>query len=220
LRLDPHHVGAKFQLAACDVKSGDSEAALAAYGTLARSPELSLLERALAREALADTELRAGRLVEAKRDYDVVAGVVADEDRLRTLDVKRSPVNETERRAIVDLLLGDPVLGASFEVAGPRLAEWAAEEPENGLPSYLLGKNLFGRGRFIEAAEYLDVALSRKLELPRVLREAWRTRLIVACATGDRAAKTRALAALRADAGLSTARRATVLRLGERCINP
>lgn len=218
LRLDPHHTGAKFELAACAVKDGNEAAALDAYATLAASPELAKLERAGAREAQADVELRAGRLEDARRSYDAVAAIVADEDRLRTLDVKHSPANELQRRAIVDLLVGDPILGASFEVAAPRIAAWAGSEPENGLPSYLLGKNLFGRGRFVEAAEYLDQALAKRLSLPRVAREAWRTRLTLACAVGDSAAKARALDALRADPGLSPARRAAIERLALRCL--
>jgi tetratricopeptide (TPR) repeat protein len=218
LRLDPHHTGAKFELAACAVKEGNEAAALAAYATLAASPELAKLERAGAREAQADLELRAGLLEAARRDYDAVASIVANEDRLRTLDVKRSPENEVQRRAIVDLLVGDPLLGAAFEVAAPRLADWANAEPENGLPSYLLGKNLFGRGRFTEAASYLDQALTKKLRLPRVAREAWRTRLTLACAVGDSTAKARALEALRADPDLSPARRAAIERLALRCL--
>ncbi|HEY5373659.1 MAG TPA: hypothetical protein VIK01_08220, partial [Polyangiaceae bacterium] len=218
LRLDPHYTSAKFELAACSVKDGDEAAAVQAYAALAASPELAKLEQAGAREAEADVELRAGRIADARRDYDAVAAIVADEDRLRTLDVKRSPENELQRRAIVDLLVGDPVLGAAFEVAAPRLAVWATAEPKNGLPSYLLGKNLFGRGRFTEAAEYLDAALAKELSLPRVKREAWRTRLILACAVADSVAETRALSALRADPGLSPARRATVERLAQRCI--
>jgi len=218
LRLDPHHNSAKFELAACDVKDGDEAAALKAYATLAASPELAKLEQAGAIEAEGDVELRAGHIVDARRNYDAVAAIAADEDRLRTLDVKRSPENDLERRAIVDLLIGDPVLGASFEVAAPRIAAWRAAEPGNGLPPYLLGKNLFGRGRFAEAAEYLDAALASEIKLPRVQREAWRTRLIVACAVGDGAAETRALAALRADQGLAAARRATIERLAKRCI--
>jgi predicted Zn-dependent protease len=162
--------------------------------------------------------LRAGRLPEARRAYDDVASIVADEDRLRTLDVKRSPENEIQRRAIVELLVGDPVLGASFEVAAPRIADWANAEPDNGLPSYLLGKNLFGRGRFREASDYIDQALAKKLSLPRVTREAWRTRLTLACAMGDSGAKARALEALRADSGLSSARSAALERLALRCL--
>jgi len=218
LRLDPHHAGAKFQLAACEVKDGNEAGALAAYATLAASPELAKLERAGARETQADVELRVGRVADARRDYEAVAEIVADEDRLRTLDVKRSPENEIQRRAIADLLVGDPILGASFEVAAPRLAFWAAAEPENGLPSYLMGKNLFGRGRFAEASEYLDQALAKELSLPRVKREAWRARLTLACAMSDSAAKARALAALRADPDLSPARRAAVERLALRCL--
>jgi tetratricopeptide (TPR) repeat protein len=220
LRLDPHYTAAKFELAACEVKDGNEASALAAYATLAASPELAKLERAGAREARADLALRAGRLEDARRDYDAVVAIVADEDRLRTLDVKRSPENEIQRRAIVDLLVGDPILGAAFEVAAPRLADWANAEPENGLPSYLLGKNLFGRGRFAEAAHYLDQALAKKLSLPRVTREAWRTRLTLACAVSDSAAATRALGALRADPALSPARRRAIERLALRCVAP
>jgi hypothetical protein len=218
LRLDPHHTSAEFELAACDVKDGDEAAALMAYAALAASPELAKLDQAAAREAEADVELRAGHSDDARRDYDAVAQIVGDEDHLRTLDVKRSPENEVQRRAIVDLLIGDPVLGASFEEAAPRLSDWATAEPNNGLPRYLLGKNLFGRGRFAEAAEYLDAALARQLSLPRVKREAWRTRLTLACAVGDADAESRALRALRADEGLSPARRATLERLAQRCI--
>ena len=77
---------------------------------------------------------------------------------------------------------------------------------------------MFGRGRFTEAADYLDQALSKNLSLPRVAREAWRTRLTLACAVGDSAARNRALDALRADTGLSPARRATIERLALRCL--
>ncbi len=220
LRLDPHQTSAKFELAACFVKEGDEGAALAAYAALARAPELAKVEQAGAREAQADIELRAGQLLAARADYDAAAELIADEDHLRTLDVKRSPANELQRRAVVDLLIGDPTLGAVFEEAAPHLAEWAILEPANGLPRYLLGKNFFGHGRFTEAAEYLDGALVRELDLPRVKREAWRTRLTLACAVADGAAKARALAVLRADSGLSVARRATVERLAQRCIAP
>lgn len=220
LRLDPHRTSAKLELVACDLKDGNEAAAVKAYAQLASSKELAKLEQAGALEGEGDVELRRGNLAEARKDYDAVAAIAADEDRLRTLDVKRSPENDLQRRAIVDLLIGDPVLGASFEVAAPRIAEWSAAEPHNGLPPYLLGKNLFGRGRYTEAAAYLDAALGRELALPRVQREAWRTRLIVACATGDAAGKARALAALRADTGLNAARRATIERLAVRCTQP
>ncbi|MEP7052720.1 MAG: hypothetical protein ABJB12_20295 [Pseudomonadota bacterium] len=218
LRLDPQHNSAKFALAACDIKDGDEAGALRAYAALAASPELAKLDQAGAREAEADVKLRAGDVAGARRDYDAVAEIVADEDRLRTLDVKRSPENELQRRTIVDLLIGDPILGAAFEVAAPQLAVWAQTEPQNGLPSYLLGRNLFNRNRFVEAAAYLDDALSKNIAMPRVKREAWRTRLIVACAVADGASRNRALGALRSDTGLSAARRATVERLAQRCI--
>ena len=220
LHLDPRQTSARFELAACDVKDGAEAAALSAYATLANAPELAKLEQAGAREAKADLELRGGRLELARRDYDAVAAIIADEDRLRTLDVKRAPRTELQRRAVVDLLVGDPLLGPAFEIAAVRLSEWASADPEDGLPDYLLGKNFASRGRYPEAIEFLDRALSKRIILPRVTREAWRSRLILACAVADGAARDRALTALRADPGLSPARRASVERLARRCIVP
>ncbi len=69
LRLDPHHIPAQFELAACDVKDGNEAAALRAYATLAASPELAQVEQASAREARADVELRAGDIVGAGRNH-------------------------------------------------------------------------------------------------------------------------------------------------------
>jgi tetratricopeptide (TPR) repeat protein len=218
LVLDPNHAGAKLGLAACSLRARREVEALRRYDDLSRSQVLSRLEQAAALEARGDLALALGRTAEARAAYDAVAQIVVDEDRLRTLDVKRyASEHEPARAAIVALLIGDPVLGPSWDVAAPRLAEWARQEPEQGLADYLLGKNLYGRGRPLEAAEYLDRALERDIALPRAAREARRTRLIVACATGDRDAAERAYRALRADPELVPARRAGLQALAERC---
>ena len=162
--------------------------------------------------------------------WDVM--VVDDDDDVRDLIVSflqalglrpttaqdgRAAITELERSAIVALLIGDPTLGSSWDVAAPKLAEWAQVDPEQGTAEYLLGKNLYGRGRFREAAACLDRALAKRLELPRIYREALRTRLVVACALNDQAAGNRTLEQLLAAAGLSPWRRAGISRFAERC---
>jgi tetratricopeptide (TPR) repeat protein len=149
--------------------------------------------------------------------YAKVAEAVVDEDRRRALAVKSLPTSDLEREAIVSLLIGDVLLGPSFEVAAAKLGEWHAARPDDGLPPYLLGKNFYARGRWQEAAAYLDRALELRLDLPLVAREAWRSRLIVACALEDHAAARRAMAALLSRSDLSPAQREGVARLSARC---
>ncbi|HEY2409426.1 MAG TPA: tetratricopeptide repeat protein [Polyangiaceae bacterium] len=217
LRLEPHNVAARFGLVGCSVKAGDAEGARRGYEALAKAPELAVLERASAREAEADLELRRGNLDQARAGYDEVAALVADEDRLRTLDVKRTPRNELERRGVVELLIGDVRLGPSWDLAAISLTHWAEQEPLDGLPHYLLGKNLYGHGHAREGADELDQAIARRLESSRVRREALRMRLISGCALADLDAAASALAALRADPDLNQARRASVEHLARRC---
>ena len=218
LRLDPKNAGAKLGLAACSLKAGDEAAALKSYAELSRARELSKLEQAAALETKGDIALAAGRLDDARAAYDAVAAIVVDEDRLRTLDVKRFAIeHEPGRLAIVALLIGDSVYGPSWDVAAPLLAEWAEREPEQSLPPYLLGKNLYGHGRPVEASGYLDRAIGATTSLPRVARETQRMRMIAACALGDRRAAQVAFKTLIDDPELVPARKAGLRSLAERC---
>src|SRR6266480_1050522 len=103
--------------------------------------------------------------------------------------------------------------------AGALLGTWAAEDPTDGLPEYLLGKDLVNRGLYPDAAERLDRALAKRLPPGRVLREALRQRVIVACALGDSAAARKAYD-IWADKGAEpfAARRESLRRLLARCI--
>jgi tetratricopeptide (TPR) repeat protein len=217
LELDPHNVSARLGLANCALRAGDTLAAMDAYADLATSNELARLEQANAREAIGDIHLMLGRTPEARSAYDAIAMIVVDEDRLRTLDVKRLPRTDIQREAVVALLVGDPLLGPGWDLAAPKLAEWAAAEPEQGTPEYLLGKNLYGRGRYSEAAQYLDRALAKVISEPRILREALRTRLVLACALNDKAKAEQSFRALLDSPGLGESRRAGFARLAERC---
>jgi len=102
--------------------------------------------------------------------------------------------------------------------AGALLGSWAAEDPSDGLPEYLLGKDLANRGFYSDAAERLDRALAKRLSVGRVLREALRQRVIVACALGD-APTARKAYDIWTDRGAEPffARREALRRLLERC---
>jgi tetratricopeptide (TPR) repeat protein len=218
LAIDRDNTRAKLGLANCEVRDGQLDRAVSRYHALARDPALSRLEQVAALEASGDVQLMAGRLPEARAAYDEVALVDADEDRQRTLDVKRATNDPELRRAIVELLVGDPRTGPSWDEAAPRLG--ALERgATDGLPAYLLGRNLWGHGRVPAALSYLDRSIALGTSLLRVQREALRLRLIAGCAEPrlDRAPAAAALRALLEDPGLSAAKRQSVARFAVRC---
>ncbi len=114
-------------------------------------------------------------------------------------------------------MVGTRERGPSYPLATALLGEWAGLRPDDGTPLYLLGKNLHGEGRFREAAGYLDRALARTIALPSLLEEAWRVRLLAACAEGDLAAARRALAGFEALSTPTPARRAGARAVATRC---
>jgi tetratricopeptide (TPR) repeat protein len=217
LRLDARHSGARFGLAGCARKRGDDAAAEKQYLELARAPELSKIEQAGALEAAGDLRFSAGLADEAKGFYGQAAERLFDEGRLRTLDVKRWVLGSPLKGAVDALLIGEPELGPSWDVAAPLLGNVDVRHPEQGLSAYLLGRNLLQRGRYHEAATYLDDALKRPLELPRVLAEARRNRLVVACARREQQRGAEVLAALVGDPALTRSQRQGLIRFGERC---
>lgn len=240
LRLDPHDLGARLELGSCMQRRGKLEESVAHYQQLARSAELRPQERAAALKRWADLELWQQHPERAEQLYEQVRPNTVDEDQLRQLDVKqlaaralkiaREPgevtgdedTSESVGRplayeAIAALLIGDPQQGPDLALASAKLAEWAASDPQDGLPHYLLGKNFLSLGRFEEAAEQLDLALDRKLQLPRVKREALHDRMILACAQNDRVHLEETFVALQADAAMPHAGKEGLLRFARRC---
>jgi tetratricopeptide (TPR) repeat protein len=217
LELDPDDRDALMGLGRCAVRAGDEDAARRRYEAVASDSHLTRLAQADALEALGDLDLADGRVEQARQRYASVAKLVVDEDHLRTLDVKEDTADADARAAIVALLIGDARLGTSFGVAASRLATWAAADPDDGTPDYLLAKNLYVQGRWQEAGRDLDAALARQLSLERVRREAWRLRVVLSCAEGDTAGARRAFARWQAQPGVSQARQAGMARIMARC---
>ncbi len=215
--LDPGHFGARVGLGSCSARAGDEADARRRFEELANDQKLHAVLRLAAEESLADLDLASGRSAAAVERYRRIEAGVADEDRLRTLDVKAAPTTEPSRAAIAALLVGDPVIGRDFGEAAALIGEWAATEPRDGLPEYLLGRNFYNAGRYREAARRLDRALDKGLALPRVQREALRLRVVLSCALEDPARGQEVLDRYRKLEGVEPAARLGVERMARRC---
>ncbi len=220
LRLDRHHTGAHFGLANCAKRQGDEREAWRRFIELSTSKDLSKIEQASALEAAGDLEFADRRTDEAEKLYAEASRVVFDEGRSRTLDVKRWAREGLAYEAVSTLLVGDSELGASWDVAAPLLGLWGEREPDQGVSSYLIGRNLMLRGRYLEAAHHLDLALERPVPIGSVRREALRNRLTVACALRDREKAKSVLGDLLKLPELSSAQREGLTSFGERCLAP
>jgi tetratricopeptide (TPR) repeat protein len=218
LELDPSHVSARLGLSTCALRAGSEMEARARLGRMATDPGLRLLDRARAREMLADLDLSHGRTEASSRVYRELSAVTIDRDRLRQLELKASVATDpVAARVVAALLVGDLELGPNWGVAAALLGAWAQARPEDGTAHYLLGRNFFQQGRWRDGAEHLDRALERPLPLPSVELEALRLRLVVACAEADRKAAEQAYARLMARPGLTPALKEEVAGLGRRC---
>ncbi|HVU00518.1 MAG TPA: SUMF1/EgtB/PvdO family nonheme iron enzyme [Polyangiaceae bacterium] len=185
LALDPHDLGARIGLATCSERAGEERDATEAFEKIASDPTLGKAMRARALETLGDLALAQHRGAEAKRNYESVRSLVVDADRLRTLDVKEFAANGGGGGVIEEHLVGDLRLGRNPTLVAAHLGAWAEREPTEGLPDYLLARLAVGDVRYDLAAAALDRALSKTLSIPSVRREAYRLRVVVACALAD-----------------------------------
>jgi tetratricopeptide (TPR) repeat protein len=218
LELDPGNFTARMGLAACEQRRGDDVQSVSRYQALTSDDGLTLVQRAAAAERLADRALLAGEDDVASELYAQAARYAFDEHRARTIDVKRHALRDAQgREAIVALLIGDPRLGPDLFQASGMLGEWSALRADLGLADYLLGKNLYSRGRWQDALEYLSRALRKDIPLPGVRREALRVSIFARCATGDPASAEVPLREYLTDPALSSARKNGMQRFAKSC---
>jgi tetratricopeptide (TPR) repeat protein len=219
LGLDPDHVGARLGLGTCAFRRANAALAIDAYRAVADDERLALGNRLGAREAIADTEFLRGHTERARKLYSGLLTESASKDHQRTLEVKRlaTEAPTSEQSALRALLLGSFKSPPSWDTAAPLLGAWRERDPAEGLPSYLLARNLFNRFLFEESAQYLDEALRRELSLDSVQREALRLRVIVGCARLERDAVHRSLARYLTLPEVTTHERDAALSIASRC---
>lgn len=221
LARDPHDWHALLDRARIETTYGDEAAGRDALGKVASDEHAPRTWRDRALEALADDDLARGRDAPAATVYRDLAARVLDEDAARTAEVKALSLdNPPARRAIVDLLVGEPGRPLDSWLGALSLGAWA-EETHEPLAGYLIGKNLALKEDWARAATWLDRALDGGVPTPRVGRELLRQRAIVACATRD--AEGQAFVRRRLDdeaspfSGSAGGRRAWIVRLLDRC---
>lgn len=185
LALDPGNHRALFGVPACQDRGGRAEDARETLEALTTHPALTEPVRANAFEKLGDLALRAGNLDQAASSYREAEARTFDEGRLRTLELKaRYTADQLGRRALVSLLVGEDADGPNSVEALDRLGEWRASTTSDGVPSYLLGRQLVNAGRWSQAIERLDESLARPLPR-RTEAEALRLRIRAALVEPD-----------------------------------
>jgi tetratricopeptide (TPR) repeat protein len=220
LALDPRNLEARFGLAGCEHRRGNTDGAVAQYLALGARGDLLQIQVSHALESAADLALSEGHSAQARELYARTLELTFDEDRRRTLEVKRWACGTAAESAIVALLIGSRDTAPGWESAAPRLQAWSDREFLNDLPTYLIGRNLLNGGHYADAAAYLDVALRRASPLASVHREAVRLRVITACALGEDPRRLGLVEEIEKDPELAPARRDGLLRLVERCAGP
>lgn len=220
IALDAGDFGSRIAIAKARINRGDVEEGTRELEQIAAEPKAPRHVRDRALEELGDLALAAGQGEAAIKRYAELSQRTVDEDRLRTLEVKVAAAKDPRARpAIVALLIGGKGRGPDRQLAAELLGAWAASEEgaRDGLPWYLLGRQLFGSGQYDEAAERLDKALAAPIAIERVRVEAERVRMVTACARGDARDAARFYAAYAAHAGVTEARRDAARSLVERC---
>lgn len=218
--LDPTNGSARLGHANAWLVDGNEGAAQRELEALLSDESVAPAAQEQARQQLGDRALWAGDAARALRYFDDLAAKTADEDRLRNLDVKRaaakSPIG---RAAVVELLVGAPGRGPDRIRAAALLGAWSVEAPKDGLPHYLLARQYMLAGDFEEAAESLEQAAARTIELPRVAAETMRLRAITACGLGH-IEEAREIAAEYAHLPVPASRKEGLAEFAARCTKP
>jgi tetratricopeptide (TPR) repeat protein len=222
LSRDSRDWHARFERDRIDLRYGDTEKGRRDLDEILRDDQAPRTWRDRAQEALADDDLDRGRDELAYRSYRDLGARTVDEDVARTLEVKaRSIAVPAARRAIVDLLIGEPGRPVDAWLGALSLGAWAAG-PRDQVSAYLVGKNLAQRAQYARAALWLEAALEAGAPRGRVGRELLRQRAICACVLADRPGLERVRALVSADDspfedGPGGGRKEWVLRLIGRC---
>ncbi len=217
--LDPNDTHARLGLSGCLPRLVGPDAARQQWAPVANDPKVSQDARDRALEAMADIDLVNGQLARAGDAYDQLLTTTFHEDRLRSLAIKALAAREPRiGRAVGEMLVGAVSRPSNTKLAYSLLGQWMAEVSDDGLPAYLIGRNLANDGLWREAADYLDEALRRRLPAGRISREVLRLRIVVACAERDEETARAAFARWRADKELPESRRTALERRLGSCV--
>lgn len=217
--LDPNDPMSRIQVARSKIRKGEVEIGIEALRAVAADESAPRHVRDRALEDLADLELGMRKKVAPAMDvYREIMTRIVDEDTLRTLEVKAYSVDRPmAREAIFYFLVGEPERGPDRVRAAELFGAWSRDAPDDGMPDYLMGRQLYASGLYAKAAVRLDTAQRKGLPLPRVEVETQRLRIITACALGDTETARKTYDAYGARPEVPRARREAMAALVERC---
>jgi tetratricopeptide (TPR) repeat protein len=184
LAIDPGDVAIRVSLIEALAHSGNLDDAEALRESLVRA---GAAEPFLARadEALGDELWRRGHSQDALVRYENALGRAIGDDERRVLDVKKLAIESGGRgAAVIRQLLAPPPGRYGTPTLGVHAGHELAEIRDDGLGSYLVGRNLLADGRYEEARAPLRDALA--LGLPTESLRAECLRLAVRACVASR----------------------------------
>jgi len=216
--LEPKNPSLAIDLAEASLGLLDLERSMGLLQAIVDQTDLPTTTRDRARVSLADRALLAGDEQAAIAAYDDVLPRTFDEARARSIELRRLVARDEPMRRIVLTNQGAAKRprGASSLMAS-ALTRLALDRPDDPLPPYLLGRQLFEADQYAAAIEQLELATKRGLATPRLRAEALRNLVVATCALGQGSAARERLERARNDGSLRPARLDTLERLVGRC---
>jgi len=183
--LEPGDPALLVDLRRAQLRSGDLASARATEQQALSHPKLSQPLRAAILTESGDAAWAAADLATARERFTAALALVQPEPAERALRARLWALADPRRRSALHQLLAEADTGPQTMLALKELEE---AEPLEGLPSYLLAKQLQNRGGWEASRRYLTAALSRRLPHPLFVEEALRMQGIAAWHLGDSAA--------------------------------
>jgi hypothetical protein len=196
-QLEPDDPSLLVQLRRAQLKAGAEAAARETEDRALRHPKLSQPLFAAIVTETGDAFWRAGDAAGAREHFEKARRLVQPEPQERALSARLWALADDRRWPALRRLLADGDAGPETWLA---LKELADAEPREGLPPYLLAKQLQNRGSWADCARYAREALGRGVPGPRFDEEARRMLGIAAWHLGDTAAAREAFTQLGAGA--------------------
>jgi len=183
--LEPGDPSLLLELRRAQLRAGDVVAARATEEKALSHPRLSQPLRAALLVESGDAAWAASDLATALQRFDAALAFVQPEPAERALRARLWALADPRRSPALRKLLADGDTGPDTVL---RLKELEESEPAEGLPSYLLAKQLQNRGAWDDSRRYLSRAISRRLPGPLFVEETLRMQGIAAWHLGDAAA--------------------------------
>jgi tetratricopeptide (TPR) repeat protein len=184
VQLEPDDPRLLLQLRRAQLRAGDEAAALETERRAFAHPKLSQPLRAALLVESGDAAWRKGDGAAARERYEQARALAQPEPQERALLARLWAIDDPRRWPALRRLLAD---GDTGPETLRLLADLEAREPAEGLPPYLLAKQLQNRAEWTGCARRAREALSRKLPGPLFEQEALRMLGLASWHLGDTA---------------------------------